>query len=99
MIANDASFSSRFSTYLRLSRGAQLSYEINHGDLSGRDPLPAYARSVTVSFSPQRMSETKVPNAYTLVDREVEADEREIRTEQRNIQETYFSGKRRRRTC
>ncbi|KAL8921890.1 MAG: hypothetical protein Q9208_005494 [Pyrenodesmia sp. 3 TL-2023] len=76
MIANGASFSNRFSTHLRLSRGAQLSYEINHGDLSGQDPLPAYARRMTVRFSPQQMSKTKDRNAG-------EDDERDIRTKQR----------------
>lgn len=35
MIANQASFSNKFSTIFRLSRGAQLSNEIDHADLSG----------------------------------------------------------------
>ncbi|CAO1604955.1 hypothetical protein XANCAGTX0491_008495 [Xanthoria calcicola] len=77
MIANEASFTNRFSTILRLSRGAQLSYEINHADLSGRDPLPIYAKKATVRFSPQSVSQLKDQNAYMLVDREIEEDDRE----------------------
>ena len=62
MIANDASSSDKFSTVLRLSRGAQLSYEINSPDLSGRDPLPAYANRMTVRIAPERAGERKVGN-------------------------------------
>lgn len=87
MIANNASFSDKFSTILRLSRGAQLNYEINHTDLSGRDPLPAYAKKATVRFSSQRMSEMKDPNAYMPVDREVEDDEREIRAKEQSTRD------------
>lgn len=68
IIVNNASFSNRFSTILRLSRGAQLSKEINHADLSGRDPLPAYAEKATVRFSQEQMSGTRDSIAYTLVD-------------------------------
>lgn len=78
MIANQASFSNKFSTIFRLSRGAQLSNEIDHADLSGRDPLPAYAEKATVKFSQEQMSGTKDSNAYTLVDRDGNNDGREI---------------------
>lgn len=84
MIANEASFTNRFSTILRLSRGAQLSYEINHADLSGQDPLPIYAKKATVRFSPQSVSQLKDQNAYMLVDREIEEDDREGTSRERN---------------
>lgn len=77
MIANDASFSNEFSTILRISRGAQLSHEINRADLSGRDPLPAYAKNATVRFLPEQISGTRERNAYSLVDKEGKDDERE----------------------
>ncbi|KAL9040372.1 MAG: hypothetical protein Q9180_001949, partial [Flavoplaca navasiana] len=81
MIANDASFSNKFSTILRLSRGAQLSYEINRPDLSGRDPLPAYANRVTVRFSPERAGETKDGGEYKPVDGKGGDDEVELVTQ------------------
>ncbi len=81
MIANDASFSNKFSTILRLSRGAQLSYQINQADLSGRDPLPAYANRVTVKFSPERAVETKDSGEYKPVDGEGGDDEVELVTQ------------------
>ena len=82
IIANQASFSNRFSTIFRLSRGAQLSNEIDHADLSGRDPLPAYAKKASVRFSQEQMSGTNDSNAYTLVDREGNDDEREVTTQE-----------------
>lgn len=82
IIANQASFSNRFSTIFRLSRGAQLSNEIDHADLSGRDPLPAYAEKATVRFSQEQMSGTEDSNAYTLVDREGRDDEPEIASQE-----------------
>ncbi|KAL8834326.1 MAG: hypothetical protein Q9176_007554 [Flavoplaca citrina] len=81
MIANDASFSNKFSTILRLSRGAQLSYQINQADLSGRDPLAAYAKRVTVKFSPERAEETKDGGEYKPVDGEGGDDEVETVTQ------------------
>ncbi|KAL8885344.1 MAG: hypothetical protein Q9192_006657 [Flavoplaca navasiana] len=87
MIANDASFSNKFSTILRLSKGAQLSYEINRPDLSGRDPLPAYANQVTVRFAPERAGETKDGGEYKRVDGEVRDDEVELVTQRVKNQE------------
>ena len=81
IIANQASFSNKFSTIFRLSRGAQLSNEIDHADLSGRAPLPAYAEKATVRFSQEQISGTKDSNACTLVDREGKDDEREAVTQ------------------
>ena len=69
MIVNNASFSNSFSTVLQLSRGAQLSHEINDADLWGRDPLPAYAQEATVRFSQKQISRKRDEDAYTLVDR------------------------------
>ncbi|KAL8964065.1 MAG: hypothetical protein Q9183_004731, partial [Haloplaca sp. 2 TL-2023] len=57
MVANHASFSNQFSTIFRLTRGAQLSYEIKEADRSGRNPLPAYAEKVRVKFSSGPMGE------------------------------------------
>ena len=64
---------------LRLSRGAQLSHEINHVDLSGRDPLPAYAEVATVTFMREEgMSEGKRDStAYKLVDGKGKDDDSE----------------------
>ncbi|KAL8848660.1 MAG: hypothetical protein Q9221_006334 [Calogaya cf. arnoldii] len=84
MIANEASFTNRFSTILRLSRGAQLSYEINYTDLSGRDPLPTYAKKATVRFWPQSVSQIKDQNAYIPVNREIEEVDREGTTREMN---------------
>ncbi|GIZ41227.1 hypothetical protein CKM354_000454000 [Cercospora kikuchii] len=50
MVANDAAFSYQFSTLLRLSRGADLSAEIEQEDLDGRDPLPDYLKGLNVRF-------------------------------------------------
>lgn len=83
IIANDASFSNKFSTILRLSRGAQLSYELNHSVLSGRDPLPDYAKKATVRISQQLMSATRDRSVYTLVDKDGKEDEREVTTQER----------------
>ena len=47
IVANHAPFSNKFSTILRLSRGAQISSEIKQTDLSAQDPLPAYAGEAT----------------------------------------------------
>lgn len=88
IIANHASFSNRFSTILRLSRGAQLSHEINPADLGGRDPLPAYAKKATVRFSQEQVSGTEDSNAYTLVDREGKDDEREVTTQERQSEQS-----------
>lgn len=88
IIANHASFSNKFSTILRLSRGAQLSHEINHADLWGRDPLPAYAEKATVRFSQEQMSGTRDANAYTLVDREGNDKEREVTTQERQKEQS-----------
>ena len=83
IVANNASFSNKFSTILRLSRAAQLSSEIHHADRQGRDPLPAYAKQATVRFSQEQMSETRDSNIYTLVNREGKDDEREITTQEK----------------
>ena len=48
---NGASFSYSFSSILRLSRGAEISVDINKADLDGRDPLPRYLKEATVKFS------------------------------------------------
>ncbi|KAL8846410.1 MAG: hypothetical protein Q9221_008491 [Calogaya cf. arnoldii] len=88
IIANDASFTDRFSTMLRLSRGAQLSFEINHADLSGRDPLPAYAKQATVRFSPEQTSGTRARNDYTLVEREGKEDEHEVTIQERHSEQS-----------
>ena len=87
MIANDASFSNKFSTILRLSRGAQLSYEINSLDLSGRDPLPTYAYRMTVRIAPERAGETKVGNEYKPVNGEGGDDDVETVTQRVKNQE------------
>ena len=88
IVVNHASFSNRFSTILRLSRGAQLSNEINHADLCGRDPLPAYAKKATVRFSQEQISGTRDSNAYTLVDREGKDDECVVTTQDRQSQQS-----------
>ncbi|KAK4693726.1 hypothetical protein P7C71_g3725, partial [Lecanoromycetidae sp. Uapishka_2] len=88
ILANHASFSNKFSTILRLSRGAQLSYEINHADLGGQDPLPAYAKKTTVRFSQEQMLATRDSNAYTLVDREGKDDEHEVTTQERQSEQS-----------
>ncbi|KAL9601503.1 MAG: hypothetical protein Q9219_002455 [cf. Caloplaca sp. 3 TL-2023] len=82
--SNNASFSNRFSTILRLSRGAQLNYEINHQDMSGRDPLPAYAKKVTVRFPPEQVLGTRDGSSYKLVDKEGKDDGRESMTQGRH---------------
>ena len=81
MIANDASFSDQFSTIFRLSRGAQLSYEINQADRSGRKPLPAYAKRVRVRFPSEQLGERKNGDEYGPVDGEGGDDEVEVVTE------------------
>ncbi len=83
IILNHASFSNRFSTILRLSRGAQLSTEINHAELCGRDPLPAYAEKAIVRFSQEQMSRTRNSSAYELIDREGKDDGREVTIQER----------------
>lgn len=80
IIANNASFSNRFSTILRLSRGAQLSHEINQIDLAGQDPLPSYAKKATVTFSQEKTLRKRNSNAYMLVDREGKDHQNEVTT-------------------
>ncbi|CAK1367843.1 unnamed protein product [Cercospora beticola] len=53
IFANKACFSHEFSTYLRLSRGAELSIGIKQEDLYGKDPLPAYAGRAVIRFGRQ----------------------------------------------
>ncbi|KAL8865387.1 MAG: hypothetical protein Q9174_006913 [Haloplaca sp. 1 TL-2023] len=81
MVANDASFSNQFSTILRLSRGAQLSYEINEADRSGRNPLPAYAEKVRVKFSSKPAGENESRGDYNPVDVGGGDDEVEVVTQ------------------
>ncbi|KAL8685418.1 MAG: hypothetical protein Q9218_007774 [Villophora microphyllina] len=83
IIANRASFSNKFSTILRLSRGAQMSYEINQKDLSGWDPLPDYASKATVRFSQEEMSGTRDGMVYSLVDKEGRNDDRGVSIQER----------------
>ncbi len=52
--ADGASYSSAFSTVLRVARGAELSVEVQESDLDGKNPLPSYLAKATVT-----MSETK----------------------------------------
>ena len=82
MVANNASFANRFSTVLRLSRGAQLNCKINWADLSGQEPLPAYAKEATVSFSQAQTAGYKDGDGYALVDTAGKEDEQEVTTQE-----------------
>ena len=88
IIANHASFSNRFSTILRLSRGAHLSNEIDHADLCGRDPLPPYAEKTVVRFSKEQMSRAENSNAYMPVDKDGKDDEVEVTTQERQSEQS-----------
>lgn len=77
ILANHASFSNKFSTVLRLSRGAHISCEINQKDLSGRDPLPDYAKKATVKFLRDETS-AKDGKVYNLVDIAGVDDDRKV---------------------
>lgn len=77
ILANHASFSNKFSTVLRLSQGAHMSYEINQKDLSGRDPLPDYAKKATVKFLRKETS-AKDGKVYRLVDKAGGDDDRKV---------------------
>ena len=68
---------------LRLSRGQRLIYEINQAELSGRDPLPAYAKKTTIRFPKERLIEKKDRKAYALVDRDGKEDEFEVKIQER----------------
>jgi hypothetical protein len=50
MWLNGACYSNRFSTLLRVARGAEISVPIFGEDLSGRDPLPGYLSRARVEF-------------------------------------------------
>lgn len=57
IVANDASFSPSFSTWMRLSRGAELSGEVKQEDLKGQDPLPRYLIELNVRFWREKRGE------------------------------------------
>lgn len=47
---NGASFSYKFSSILRLSRGIDLGVDIDRIDVDGRDPLPKYIKKAVVKL-------------------------------------------------
>jgi hypothetical protein len=51
ILANGASYSSAFSTVLRIARAAELSVEVQKSDLDGKNPLPSYLAKATVAMS------------------------------------------------
>jgi len=83
IIANNASFSNRFSTILRLARGAQLSHEINQTDLSGRDPLPPYVEKAAVKFPQAQILGSRDGSTYMLVGRGIKDNEPEVTAQER----------------
>lgn len=67
MFLNGASSSDDFSTFLRLSRGVQLSREIAEHDLDGKDPLPDYLGSTVIRFPRVRPSSVSSEDGYVRV--------------------------------
>jgi len=64
---NRASYSYSFSSVLRLSRGAEISIEIDKSDLDGRDPLPQYLEQSLVRFPNIATSPAQSTVIYTPV--------------------------------
>jgi hypothetical protein len=50
LVSNGASFSSKFSTILRVSHEANLTTPVREVDTNGRDPLPNYLAQAELSF-------------------------------------------------
>ncbi|PPJ60669.1 hypothetical protein CBER1_03436 [Cercospora berteroae] len=80
IVSNNASFNPSFSTWMRLSRGAELSAEIEQENLEGRDPLPRYLKELNVRFwreksGEQRMEEEKLARSEVV---DGEADQIEL---------------------
>lgn len=48
--ANRGSYTTKFSTILRVARGVSLSTPITMADADGKDPTPAYVEKIIVSF-------------------------------------------------
>lgn len=61
MWLNGAAYSFCFSTFLRISRGAHVDAEIQPCDMDGRDPLPKYLRTATVSFPDGHLEYSSLP--------------------------------------
>lgn len=51
VFASGASYSSEFSTILRVSRHAHLGHEVVQCDATGRDPLPKYLAKTTLTIT------------------------------------------------
>jgi hypothetical protein len=68
LVNNGASFSTSFSTILRVSGGASLTTPVREKDADGRDPLPKYLAKAELSF----------PSSSGIVDETVYKSLREV---------------------
>lgn len=73
MALNGASYSSSFSTFLRVSRTARLSVEVMDEDGSGQDPLPSYLKLARLDIGINNRDTT----TYELVETPVEEQRQE----------------------
>lgn len=56
MLKNEASYSSKFSTFLRVSHNLGLSKPLTLEDTSGKDPLPPHLKRIEVEFPPNSVT-------------------------------------------